>query len=107
MAATGAPDAVFDALSDATRRQLLALVGDRRGATASELARELPVSRQAVSKHLSVLSAAGLVASRREGREVRFRLTPEPLSEAMVWMAGVGAQWDKRLAALERRLSRP
>ena len=106
MAAAEAPDSVFDALADPTRRRLLTLVGELGGATATELARELPVSRQAVSKHLAVLSAAGLVASDREGREVRYRLTPQPLSEAMAWMAGVGAQWDRRLEALQRRLAR-
>ena len=105
MARTETRDAVFEALSDPTRRELLALVGRLDGATATELARELPVSRQAVSKHLSVLSSAGLVESGRSGREVRYRLTPAPLSEAMAWMAGVGAQWDARLARLERQLS--
>lgn len=106
MARAQAQDAVFDALSDPTRRELLALVGKHEGTTATELARALPVTRQAVSKHLSVLSSAGLVDSGRSGREVRYRLTPEPLSEAMAWMAGVGAQWDARLARLQRQLSR-
>ena len=106
MAKTETRDAVFEALSDPTRRGLLALVGRLENATATELARELPVSRQAVSKHLGVLSSAGLVEPERTGREVRYRLTPAPLSEAMAWMAGVGAQWDARLARLERQLSR-
>lgn len=106
MARVQTRDAVFEALSDPTRRDLLALVGQTDGATATDLARELPVSRQAVSKHLSVLATAGLVESGRTGREVRYRLTPAPLSEAMAWMAGVGAQWDARLARLERQLSR-
>ncbi len=81
-------------------------MGRPDGATATELARDLPVTRQAVSKHLSVLSNSGLVESGRSGREVRYRLTLAPLSEAMAWMAGVGAQWDARLARLERQLSR-
>jgi len=106
MAGAQARDAVFDALSDPTRRELLSIVAGREGATATELARELPVTRQAVSKHLSVLSEAGLVESGRAGREVRYRLTPAPLSEAMAWMAGVGAQWDARLARLQRQLAR-
>ena len=105
MARVQTRDAVFEALSDPTRRELLALVGRLDGPTATELARDLPVTRQAVSKHLSVLSSAGLVESGRSGREVRYRLTPAPLSEAMAWMAGVGAQWDTRLARLERQLS--
>ncbi len=99
-----APDSVFDALSDGTRRSLLSTLGERGPATATALAAELPVTRQAVSKHLAALAAAGLVTSERSGREVRYRLTPEPLSGAMVWMAGVGAQWDTRLADLEREL---
>jgi DNA-binding transcriptional ArsR family regulator len=99
-------DAVFGALSDPTRRRLLSLLDDRGEASATELARDVPVSRQAVVKHLSALAGAGLVASRREGREVRFRPTPEPMSEAMAWMTTVGAEWDERLSALQRELAR-
>jgi DNA-binding transcriptional ArsR family regulator len=100
-------DAVFGALSDPTRRNLLALLGERGEASATDLARELPVTRQAVQKHLGTLSHAGLVAARRSGREVLYRPTPAPMSEAMAWMAEVGAQWDDRLAALERQLAQP
>jgi DNA-binding transcriptional ArsR family regulator len=99
-------DAVFGALSDPTRRRLLALLDQHAEASATELARELPVSRQAVVKHLAALADAGLVASRRDGREVRFHPTPAPMSEAMAWMATVGAQWDDRLATLRRELER-
>jgi DNA-binding transcriptional ArsR family regulator len=106
MASAATRDAVFDALADPTRRQVLSLVGDHGEATASALARELPVSRQAVQKHLASLTAAGLVASRRQGREVHYRVTPAPMSDAVGWMAEVGGQWDKRLAALARHLSR-
>jgi DNA-binding transcriptional ArsR family regulator len=101
-----AADDVFGALSDPTRRRLLSLLDDRGEASATELARDLPVSRQAVVKHLGALAGAGLVASRREGREVLFRPTPEPMSDAMAWMTTVGAQWDERLAALQRELAR-
>jgi DNA-binding transcriptional ArsR family regulator len=101
-----AADAVFGALSDGTRRQLLALLGARGEASATDLARELPVTRQAVQKHLGTLSGAGLVAARRQGREVLYRPTPAPMSEAMAWMVEVGSQWDERLAALERQISR-
>jgi DNA-binding transcriptional ArsR family regulator len=99
-------DAVFGALSDPTRRRLLSLLDDRGEASATELARDLPVSRQAVVKHLGALAGAGLVASRREGREVRFRPTPAPMSEAVAWMTTVGAEWDDRLAKLQRELAR-
>lgn len=104
--AVEARDAVFGALSDPTRRRLLALLGERGAATATQLAAEVPVTRQAVQKHLAGLAEAGLVASARHGREVRYRLTPAPLSDAMAWMATVGAQWDTRLAALERHIAR-
>lgn len=97
---------VFDALADPTRRQVVSLIGAAGEATASELARQLPVSRQAVHKHLTSLAGAGLVADRRAGREVRYRLTPAPMSDAMSWMASVGGEWDARLAALQRQLSR-
>jgi DNA-binding transcriptional ArsR family regulator len=99
-------DAVFAALSDRTRRNLLALLGSGGEASATDLARRSPVSRQAVHKHLGTLADAGLVAARRSGREVLFRPTPAPMSDAMAWMAEVGGQWDDRLAALERQLGR-
>jgi len=104
MASTAAQDAVFAALSDPTRRRLMTLLGEGGAATPTALAQELPVTRQAVAKHLAILTAAGLVESSRSGREVRYRLTPAPLSEAVVWMTDVGAQWDERLAALGRDL---
>jgi DNA-binding transcriptional ArsR family regulator len=100
-----AGDEVFAALSDPTRREVLELIGARGEASASQLARSLPVSRQAVGKHLANLSSAGLVADRRQGREVLYRLTPAPMSEAMSWMAAVGGRWDDRLAALQRQLA--
>lgn len=99
-------DAVFAALSDGTRRNLFALLGERGEASATDLARTLPVTRQAVQKHLGTLASAGLVATRRSGREVLYRPTPAPMSEALAWMAEVGGQWDERLAALERQLAR-
>ncbi|MBA2629648.1 MAG: winged helix-turn-helix transcriptional regulator [Thermoleophilaceae bacterium] len=99
-------DAVFGALSDGTRRRLLSLLDERGEASATDLARELPVSRQAVVKHLSTLAAARLVDHRRSGREVLYRPTPAPMSDAVAWMAEVGAQWDGRLAALERQIAK-
>jgi DNA-binding transcriptional ArsR family regulator len=102
-----AADLVFAALADPTRREVLELIGARGEASATQLARELPVSRQAVNKHVASLSAAGLVAERREGREVLYRLTPAPMSEAMGWMARVGGEWDTRLARLRRHLAAP
>lgn len=99
-------EAVFDALADATRREVMRRLADTGAQTATDLAGELPVSRQAVAKHLSALAEAGLVTSERAGREVRYRLTPGPLTEAMGWMADVGAAWDDRLSALRTHLRR-
>ncbi len=95
-------DAVFAALADPTRRGILLVLAGGTAGTASELARTLPISRQAVSKHLAALSEAGLVESERNGRETRYRPTPAPLDEAAAWMAEVGTLWDARLAALAR-----
>ena len=94
---------VFGALADPTRREVLRSLAERPGLTASHLAGELPMTRQAVSKHLSALSGAGLVQARREGRETRYTLTPAPLAGAMEWMAEVGGQWDERLARVGDR----
>jgi DNA-binding transcriptional ArsR family regulator len=97
---------IFDALADPNRRFVLRTLAERETATATELAAELPVTRQAVAKHLAALSDAGLVAGRREGRETRYALTPAPLAEAIDWMAEVSSAWDERLVALRRHLGR-
>ena len=99
-------DAVFDALADENRRELIRTLAKRETATATELADVLPVTRQAVAKHLASLERARLVDAERAGREVRYRLTPAPLTEAAGWIAAVGAQWDERLAALDAHLRR-
>jgi DNA-binding transcriptional ArsR family regulator len=99
-------DVVFSALSDPSRRRLLETLAGRESASLSELAAELPVTRQAVSKHLATLGQAGLVASRRSGRETHYRLTPQPLAEALEWMEKVGDRWDERLARLRDHLAR-
>jgi DNA-binding transcriptional ArsR family regulator len=96
--------AVFGALADPTRRSLLAAIAQQPSATATELAADLPISRQAVLKHLTALTDAGLLDRERTGREVRYRVTPAPLSEAVTWMAEVGGRWDQRLEALKRQL---
>jgi DNA-binding transcriptional ArsR family regulator len=97
--------AVFSALADPTRREVVRSLATQPGLTASSLAGELPMTRQAVAKHLNALSGAGLVQARREGRETRYTLTPAPLAEAIDWMTSVGAQWDERLARLAQRAS--
>jgi DNA-binding transcriptional ArsR family regulator len=98
-----AAGAVFDALADPMRRRLLSQIA-AHPATATELAAQLPISRQAVAKHLNSLSGAGLLDCERTGRDVRYRVTPAPLSEAVAWIAEVGGQWDDRLGRLERAL---
>jgi DNA-binding transcriptional ArsR family regulator len=95
----GAPR-VLSALADPTRRAVLEVVAGHGEATATLAARELPVSRQAVVKHLAVLDDAGLVTSRRRGREVRYRVCPEPMRSTARWLGEAADTWDARLAAI-------
>ena len=99
-----AAGAVFLALADPTRRHLVEALATSGGATATGLAAELPISRQAVAKHLATLGRAGLVSQSRHGRESRFELDPRPLADAAAWLTTVGADWDSRLADLQRLL---
>jgi DNA-binding transcriptional ArsR family regulator len=85
---------VFSALADPSRRHVLGYISERGSATATELTGELPITRQAVAKHLATLAEAGLVESERHGRETRYHLTH------------MGEEWDDRLAALARHLRR-
>jgi ArsR family transcriptional regulator, cadmium/lead-responsive transcriptional repressor len=85
---------VFGALADPSRRQVIGYLSERGTATATELTGELPMTRQAVAKHLATLADAGLVESERLGRETRYRLTD------------AGAEWDDRLDALRRHIQR-
>ncbi|MGH2820307.1 MAG: ArsR/SmtB family transcription factor [Actinomycetota bacterium] len=96
--------AVFAALSDPTRREIVMSLSESGETSATELAQHLPVTRQAVVKHLAALADAGLVEAQRRGREKLYRLTPRPLEDAVSWMAEVGAQWDERLQALRAHL---
>lgn len=97
---------VFFALSDGTRRQVLQRLRDGSSVTPSALAADLPVTRQAVIKHLAVLDGAGLVTKTRAGRETRYRLRPQRLTDAAAWIAAVGGEWDERLARLDELLTR-
>jgi DNA-binding transcriptional ArsR family regulator len=95
-------DELWSAIGDPTRRRVLDLILDRVEATATVVAGELPVTRQAVAKHLAVLGRAGLVEARREGREVRYAVRPQRLDAAARSIASVAAQWDARLLAIKR-----
>ncbi|MGW1710050.1 ArsR/SmtB family transcription factor [Streptomyces sp. NPDC002206] len=100
--AAEAVDSVLAALADPTRRQLLELLAAQDEVTATTLAARLPVSRQAVVKHLAVLDAAGLVSGSRVGREVRYTVRPAALDATARWMAALAADWDRRLAKIKR-----
>jgi len=96
-------DAAFSALADPSRRAILAsLSGSER--TVGELARPLPMSLPAVSKHLRVLEGAGLVTRRREGRIHHVRLVGEALAPAEEWIARHRAFWEARFDALAEYL---
>jgi DNA-binding transcriptional ArsR family regulator len=99
-------DAVFSALADPTRRAVLRAVADAGHVTATQLSTHFPVSRQAVAKHLGALSDAGLVSATRQGRETFYALTPAPLTDALDWITGVGAEWDDRLKSLRSYLAK-
>jgi DNA-binding transcriptional ArsR family regulator len=93
---------VLVALADPTRRQLLDALADAGRASATTLAGRLPVSRQAVVKHLNVLVGAGLVTGGRAGREVLYRVCPDSVDASARWLAALAAAWDRRLATLKR-----
>jgi DNA-binding transcriptional ArsR family regulator len=99
------PDAVFAALADPTRRQVLRAVAEQGPVTATALADGLPVTRQAVAKHLGLLREAGLVAAERAGRETRFTARTPPHDHHAAWAEAAGRRWDDRLARLRRHLA--
>lgn len=92
---------VFAALGDETRWSILVALGGG-DASASALAERLPVTRQAIAKHLALLEEVGLVEPARLGREVRYRVVGSQLSETARRLDRVGAEWDQRLAAIKR-----
>lgn len=97
---------VFAALADSTRREMLEMLAETESLTPTQFAEKLPITRQGVSKHLGILAEAGLVSERKEGRERRYFLTPDPLDEATAWIRGLSALWEKRLGALHDFLTR-
>ena len=98
-----APDlvTVFAALGDETRWSILVALGEG-DASASALAGRLPVTRQAIAKHLAVLEEVGLVTAARVGRELQYRVLGAQLSDVARRLDLLGAEWDRRLAAIKR-----
>ena len=95
-------DDLWSAIGDPTRRRMLdQLLADGDG-TATSLSVHLPVTRQAVAKHLSVLDRAGLVHSSPAGRERRYRVDEAQLARAVAQLASVGSAWDARLQRIKR-----
>lgn len=97
MTTTLAP--MFAALADETRWSILTLLGEG-DASASALAGRLPVTRQAIARHLAVLEGTGLVEAVRVGREVRYRVVGAQLSATARRLEAIGAAWDRRLATI-------
>jgi DNA-binding transcriptional ArsR family regulator len=98
---------VFTALADPTRRAILAALAAHGPATATDLADRLPITRQAIAKHLVLLADAGLVTSEPgERRRVRYRLNSAPVQVAQQYLAALAHDWDSRLEALRDHLDR-
>ncbi|MCH5671916.1 ArsR/SmtB family transcription factor [Streptomyces gilvus] len=96
-----APEDVLLALADPVRRQIIAALVRDGDATSTSLAAPLPVTRQAVAKHLAVLERAGLVRGRRAGREVRYTADLQPLRRTTRWLDTLAEQWEGRLRSIK------
>jgi DNA-binding transcriptional ArsR family regulator len=97
---------VFVALADPSRRAILATLASRGPATATDLADRLPITRQAIAKHLALLSDAGLVTAQPgERRRVRYRLRSAPMRVAQQFLAALARDWDGSLDALQEHLN--
>jgi len=92
---------VFAALGDPNRQRLLELLSARGRASATTLAAPVPVTRQAVDKHLRVLERAGLVSSAREGRQVLYAVRSDAFERSAAWLTEVAASWDRQLAMIK------
>ena len=97
---------VFTALADPSRRAILAALAANGPATATDLATRLPITRQAIAKHLALLTEAGLVAPEPgERRRVRYRLRSAPMQVAQQFLAALARDWDGKLEALQDHLN--
>jgi DNA-binding transcriptional ArsR family regulator len=92
---------VFQAIADPTRREVLKLLVDQE-MPVTAISGHFPISRTAVSKHLRILSEAGLVKERKVGRETRYRLETQPLQELRSWLQYYERYWENKLSALQR-----
>ena len=97
---TVAVDLVFTALADATRRHILEELAAHGSSSSSAIAQNMPISRQAVAKHLGILERAGLVARVRKGKEICFTAQAHQLAATGRWMQRLAARWDPSLANL-------
>jgi DNA-binding transcriptional ArsR family regulator len=98
---------VFISLADPSRRAILAALASGGPATATDLAARLPITRQAVAKHLGLLTDAGLLtAEPGERRRVRYRVRSAPMQVAQQFLAALARDWDGRLDALRDHLDR-
>ncbi|MFW6204839.1 MAG: ArsR/SmtB family transcription factor [Actinomycetota bacterium] len=95
-------DELWSAVGDPTRRRMLDLLLIDGGGTATRLSQQLPVTRQAVAKHLGVLDRAGLVHATPSGRERRYEVDQAQLARAVAQLSSVGAAWDARLRRIKR-----
>jgi DNA-binding transcriptional ArsR family regulator len=95
-------DELWSAIADPSRRRVLDLLVVNGEASAWRLAGHVPFTRQAVSRHLVVLEAAGLISRRKEGREVLYQVDPDRLHQTTRAMTDLATQWDRRLAAIKR-----
>ena len=98
----GVDDELWSAVGDPTRRRVLDLLLADGDGTATSLSEQLPVTRQAVAKHLGVLDRAGLVHSSYAGRERRYRVDEAQLARAVAQLSAAGAAWDARLRRIKR-----
>jgi DNA-binding transcriptional ArsR family regulator len=96
-----AEGSVFASLSDPMRRRLVRDLAQQSPRTATQLAEGYPISRQGVLKHLHVLRDAGLVTTRKHGREARYSLATDPLVQASRWIRDITTLWDQRLLRLK------
>jgi len=99
---TAVDDDLWSAVGEPTRRRMLDMLLATGTGTATSLSEQLPVTRQAIAKHLAVLNQVGLVHATTTGRERRYQVDQAQLERAVAQLASVGASWDARLQRIKR-----